>query len=363
MAAALDAAGQAAAAAAGVAAAAAANQDGKVSIKIDVFFGEPRDAKTPEQWAETLDRATGVNAWAPQAAAQAALEQFRGAAHTWATRLKKRGGVEAQALTTWPLLRVAFLARFQRGKTSTDKVALIAAMKQRQDEEEGDFVDRGDVAVLIAVEDELAAHCVAPNAELKKAAFVECRDTMTKLILMAGFKPEIRRKLEESAPAAGRTLEQIREAAVQLGRAAAEDRKRRGNAQIGAIEYDDGNNRPPPRQQPAASTTAVAGSREAAEFQVAAMQRAVAKQFGPKKEARTGADKSSARPAKGTGFFARMRQLPITSRDWICCNRCNQWGQHFASECKVDDQQLANMTKADRQNRPSGNAFDAQFPN
>lgn len=372
------------------AAAANAITETKINIRVDAFFGEDRDTKTPEQWAETLDRALDVNGWNQAAAANVAKEQLRGAAHLWVFKLKQQGGDKATALNEWRTMKPLFIKRFQKGKTPTDKVGLVSSLIQKANENEADFADRVEVGVWLMNEEKYGA-LAGPNLEVKQEAYNQCMSHMAMLHYMNGLKPEVRRSLNQSCPAGGRSMEETMEAASQVGEALRmEGRQAKSLAQLAGIEAEvaaaSGGLMGPP-QPPPPLLMKGATTKAAAEAQIAALQRQAAKTFGNAKKTKTpaapagrggggggGAPSGATGGAAGgagrgggaggnsePGYFKRMKALPIQAREWICCNRCGKWGQHFAYECKLSAQQILGVNKDDRTVIPTGPAFDVQF--
>jgi hypothetical protein len=55
---------------------------------------------------------------------------------------------------------------------------------------------------------------------------------------------------------------------------------------------------------------------------------------------------------------------PMSARDRRRhCWRCRQWGLHIRDECKLSDSDIARLEPKDRDSKPSGPAYDTQFPN
>lgn len=336
-------------------AARAVNKEGTITFKVDPFYAEARDAKTARQWAETLDRALGVNAWSQQQAAQAALEAFRGRAHTWAQTRDKQGGNVKTAMERWDTMRVPFLERFEVDKTPADKLSLLSNLRMAANESEEDFFDRTNYAMLTCTDEEKAT---ITDQRTRLQCFEMCRDTITQLLYMNGLPLDVRRVVEQGRPDAGYTLDQCHKAAVKAGRAR---RPQAAATQIAGVEM---------------TSAADPSSDEGMKQQIAALQRAyAAKQGGatggatPRRNAPRkapsgggGAAKSGDKP-KGNGWMAAQKALAMHLREWINCFKCKQWGQHFSDECCLSAAQIATLTPQDRYVKPTGQPSDKQFPN
>jgi hypothetical protein len=46
---------------------------------------------------------------------------------------------------------------------------------------------------------------------------------------------------------------------------------------------------------------------------------------------------------------------------WVLCHKCGQWGKHFARECKVGPQKMAELVRQDPNRPPPGPVKDAWF--
>jgi hypothetical protein len=319
--------------------------EGRITFKIDNFWGDAKDSQTPEQWTQTIERAKDVNRWTDATAASAAVESLRGDANVWAENLSWGEATDKTALTHWPDLKTKFLERFKRSQTPAEKVALVISLKQKANETTETFYDRVENVMKRCTKSELEGE---PEAD--KKGFTDCRSVMTKLMFLQGLRTDIRLWVEGTANEEEMTLDNCRKSAMRADKALKA------------------------KQGPTATTVArVAAFHDESNNEMAAELAALRQQVkgaqgnqGKKKNANANAGRSgaSAKPRSGgMGFFATQRTLPVAKREWIHCNSCLQWGQHFADECKLSAEEKGALRRQPRDQRPSGQPKDAQYPN
>ena len=67
---------------------------------------------------------------------------------------------------------------------------------------------------------------------------------------------------------------------------------------------------------------------------------------------------------KATGTTKNSKKVkPMADRGAILCWRCKQWGKHFQDECKLTTEQIQALTPQSKEDKPTGQVFDSQFPN
>lgn len=315
--------------------------EGRITFKIDTFWGDAKDSQTPEQWAQTIVRAKDVNRWTDLTAASAAVESLRGDANTWAENLAWGTADDKAALLSWDALKVLFLRRFKKLQTPAERIALIISLKQKGGESSEAFYDRVENVMKRCTYLELEEEHVD-----NRTGFIHCRALMTKLMFMQGLRTDIRLWVEGTATEDEMTLAACRTAAMRADKALKT------------------------KQGPIATTVARVAALETASndglaAEVAALRQQIGRSGNTNKKAtntgRSGA--ASTRPKPGTGFFATQRLLPMKKREWINCNGCYQWGQHFADECRLSADEKGSLNKQPRDQKPSGPPRDAQFPN
>jgi len=315
--------------------------EGRITFKIDTFWGDAKDSQTPEQWTQTIDRARDVNRWTPATAASAAVESLRGEANTWAENLAWGEATDIAALADWAQLKTLFLKRFKKSQTAGEKVSLIISLKQKGGESTEAFYDRVENTMKRCTRTELEA-----EDDDDKQGFKHCRAVMTKLMFMQGLRTEIRLWVEGTSNEEDMTLDNCRTSAIRAEK---------------ALKQKQGANPAATTQRMAAMSTGESG--DIAE-ELAALRQQVNRGGAKKKTANTGRSGANAKPrAAGTGFFATQRLLPMKKREWINCNACLQWGQHFADECKLSADERQSLNRQPRDQKPSGAPRDAQFPN
>lgn len=54
---------------------------------------------------------------------------------------------------------------------------------------------------------------------------------------------------------------------------------------------------------------------------------------------------------------------PMSQRGPMLCWKCRQWGKHIKEECKLSPAEITRLTPQSKEERPTGDVHDAQFPN
>ena len=57
----------------------------------------------------------------------------------------------------------------------------------------------------------------------------------------------------------------------------------------------------------------------------------------------------------------KVAEVPMKERGWLLCYKCRQYGQHLSSECQLEEDQVKQLTRMTKKDRPQGKAHDAQF--
>ena len=337
-------------------------QETRQVVKIPLYYGNGTDKITPNQWVETVDRARTINGWTRKQAADAACEAFRSDAEIFRENLLYGEQEEKDKLDDWTQLKTAFCERFQVEDNPIVKSQALQGLKQKPNETAQAFFDRTDNVIKKCLKDALAA---LPAAATGPQGFIACRKELTLMLFQCGLLPDVRVWVSAGSKGKKLTLAEAKEAALSADEALKVKARPPGPRALAAVDVDCeiagvATNQPKPGGQ--ATTSLEAKKQEIANLQreLAALQPAGA----AKPKAGRGAGGGGRGGGRGGGAGrGRLADKPIQQRDWILCHRCGQWGQHLSIECKIGADEMAKLQRQTDKDKPSGPAWDSQFPN
>jgi hypothetical protein len=302
--------------------------------KLPYFRGNAKDTMAAHTWADGVDRARGLHKWTEEMACQGAMEAFREQANTWRENLSRGTPEQKAMLKNWTNLKKEFLKRFSLTRSSAQQIDIVSNLTQRNNERAKDFYDRVLNSLDNVNEDEHDA-CTSDD---QKAGYLRCKNLHQRLLFVAGLLPETRKWVEAQMKPSEATLADLEQLANQWEGAA---KSKNSNRQIAGYSLE---------LAPEGASGGAANSEERIVAELAALKTQFARLAGGKKN--------------NTGEKKKTTMPPMSARDkWRNCFRCKQWGLHIRDECKLSDSQVAQLQPQDKVTKPSGPAFDSQFPN
>ena len=342
------------------------DRDTRQVVKIPLFYGNGSDRITPNQWVETVDRAQTINGWTQKQAADAACEALRADAEVFRENLLYGEQEEKAKLENWRDLKKAFTDRFQIEDNPIVKSQALHGLKQRQNESAQAFYDRTDNVIKKCLKEALNSLEAGATGQ---QGFVACRKELTLMMFQCGLLPDVRVWVSAGSKGRRLTLAEAKEAALSADEALKAKRAPTAGRALAAVDADSVAevgavntrfNNPPAGGSPI----------DAKKAEIANLQRELAAlQPGGGAKAKAGAGRGAGGRGGGRGGAAggagrgRLADKPIHQRDWVLCHRCGQWGQHMASECKLSGDEVGKLKRQTDAEKPSGPAWDSQFPN
>ena len=172
------------------------------------------------------------------------------------------------------------------------------------------------------------AQACANNDE--KRGFIACRDLFEAAIFLNGLKSDIRMYIEMDLKETS-TAEDI----YEMARTTEIALNSKSTHKVAMIEVqNDG--------------TLQAIQREVKEL---------------KKSLDTSSERVAAVGKKEKASKDRIKNKPMGQRAAMLCWKCKQWGKHLREECKLTSDEIARLTPQGKEERPTGEVFDAQYPN
>ena len=296
--------------------------------RLVIFRGNNKDTVTPEAWAEMVDRHITVLKWSPEQTAGAAIEAMRDDANLWRENLADHE-VKSAIHKNWVDFRKEFLKRFGKPKNRTAQIQDLGQLKQAGGEGLFSYLDRVQRVLNKLTKETLKEH----EDAAEKKGFNSCKNLIESSLFLNGLRNDIKLYVDlelQQKPKA--TAEEIyalaRETEIVMNSRAAHkahavdvsERKMDNlSAELervkNAINKGEANNQ----------TVAAIG-------------------------------KGKPKP-KGEPSPIHKRRRPTI------CFKCRQWGLHYAKECKLTADEIARLTPQTKDDKPTGQVFDAQYPN
>ena len=117
---------------------------GAYKVSLPFFTGQETAGLRADHFIHMVEQCGSINRWSHEAMTNAASLNLRDTARTW-SQLYFRANID---MTRWLEFKTAFLARFHRKTTLSDKQALISKLKQRSTETVDDFMERIELTIL-----------------------------------------------------------------------------------------------------------------------------------------------------------------------------------------------------------------------
>lgn len=304
--------------------------------RLVVFRGNTKDTVTAEAWAEMVDRHISVLKWSAQQTAGAAIESMRDDANIWRENVANSASEDKRAwLKDWTLMRPEFIKRFGKAKTRAAKVQGLGQLKQATNESCGTYQDR-----VVHVLDKLTAKamegCANPD---RRTGFTICRELFETAIFMNGLRTDIRLYVEMELKETS-TTEEIYELARTTEIAL--NSKSQTHHKVHTVEATD-------------------AKLDALKQELVEVRKALGAEGATVAAVSTGAKKKTGNKDKDNK--KKKTGKPMADRKPILCWRCKQWGKHFQSECTLTAEEIAVLTPMTKEDKPTGEIWDAQFPN
>jgi hypothetical protein len=289
--------------------------------KLERFRGNDRDTLDIKTWCLQVSRLDQVQKLGDKNTATIVMEALREQAHNWPLLLQDK---KPESAASWKLLQPLFLERFDKIVNKTQKVKLIAALQQRQNESSKDFLDRCKTAwygLLRKLRTKYAS-------DFEKAAHDDTRNECIKCMFICGMRNDIRMAVESIAGNTD-TLESALAAAVHYESALNIGGTKQGGAhrygQVAALEISGSSDT---AARSASSSKGPAGMQEI-KMELAAITSALAA-IGVQKKGRKQKPPGGAPPrgprkqptgstagGAGTGRSTSDALGPYYARDWI----------------------------------------------
>lgn len=328
-----------AAAAAGAAAAAAAapglGANGAMlpqseMSRLVVFRGNSKDTVTAEAWAEMVDRHISVLKWSPEQTAGAAIESMRDEVNIWRENIAV-SQTEKHLVKDWNALKPVFLLRFGKAKTRTSQIQGIGQLRQTSNESCNTYLDRV-VHTLNKLTHKHAERCTEGD---QREGFYICKDVLESALFLNGLRSDVKMFVDMDIK------EDTTKAAIYEMARATETAVNSKNHKVHALLSSD--------DRVDSLTAKIEELRRVVSTQVQAgrTQEVYAIAKGNPKKAKT--------PGKTTPMSER--------RGPILCWKCKQWGKHVIKECKLTADEIAQLTPQSKEDKPTGEVYDKQYPN
>ncbi|MCK5843274.1 MAG: hypothetical protein KAG97_01120 [Victivallales bacterium] len=117
---------------------------GAYKVSLPFFTGQETAGLRADHFIHMVEQCGSINRWSHEAMTNAASLNLRDTARTW-SQLYFQDYVD---MTQWVEFKTAFLARFHRKTTLSDKQALINKLKQRSHETVDDFMERIQLTIM-----------------------------------------------------------------------------------------------------------------------------------------------------------------------------------------------------------------------
>ena len=182
--------------------------DATRTLRLQYFRGNEADTMTAENWIAKIDRARGRCGWTSLVTAQTAVDYLRENADDWQQTLWNSTEEDQNALKDWDAFKTAFLERFSRVRTASQRVYALNHLKQKRTEKVAQFADR----VLLSIQEVTAASLNACQNDDIKRGYKRCCDDFTTWLFTAGMHAPLRQYLEKSTDET-RTFRQLTAAA------------------------------------------------------------------------------------------------------------------------------------------------------
>jgi hypothetical protein len=312
-------------------------RDIKGNAKVPFFFGDESDVYSPTLWMTNIEQLATTNGWTDVQKLNATLMSLQGPAGVWRESESDR---KPEDFRDWARFKTEFLARFQPSTTAVEAVKLIAGLQKRQDEPVRQFFDRVNRSVNLSTADSLRAAKLAwgDNHQRQEEGYKEARSHFVKALFVNGLPPSIRSVVEAKFSSLA-TLDDVLNAAIEAEVAASSS----GAAKIMELE-----------QQIAALRVATGGGPSRGNPPPRFYNTPAGRGRGG---ANPGGNPGSGPAAPG---LSHKQRVAIRST-WVLCHKCGQWGKHYARECKVGPQKLAELVRQDPNKPPSGPVRDPWF--
>ncbi len=299
------------------------------------FKGNTKDTITAEAWIDQVDRHITVLHWSPEQTAGAAIEAMREDANIWRENLGYSSETKP-LITDWTLLRPVFLARFTKLKNRAARVQALGQLKQGNESVHA-YHDRVTHSLNKLTALKMSQRPAGPRTE----GYLECREDLQAAIFLCGLKPELKTAVETELEETS-SLKDILKRALKVEQAHVS----RSTHKMASMEMgEDGGG-------------AQHQGRDMAEIKD--LIRSMNPGGATEAKETVAAFKAGSKPKKkGT-----VNSIPMATRtNAILCWKCKQWGKHLQTECKLSSEAIGRLTPQTKDDRPSGQVYDTQFPN
>ena len=323
--------------------------ESKIGIKIPTFFGDGSDGDktTAYKFREMIERAQSLNRWSDKDTAEVAILNMAGDAGDWADRLLRSTRPEERAIMElWSTMRPEFMKRFDIMPTPTQKVAKISNINQYQKESAKRYYDRLREALDYIGRETFMN---PPVGGTWQEGFLAANDAVFQTFYLRGLDPNIRLQVQAQL-GKGCTLEALVEKANEVDELIKEEKRTGSKAlQMAPINAQEQQAQKDQNEGQAKINKELQQELGQLSAQLAAMHAGRSKQAG----------KSTG--ASGTGQPGKVAQVPMKDRGWLLCYKCRQYGQHLATECQLNSEAIARLTRQSKKDKPEGKAYDSQF--
>ena len=299
--------------------------------RLVVFRGNNKDTVTAEAWTEMVDRHITVLKWSQEQTAGAAIESMRDDANIWRENLSNSSDPDKKAmLQDWTALRKAFLTRFGKAKTRAARVQGLGQLKQAPNETCGGYQDRVIHALNKLTSKTAGEEMSAPE----KRGFTKCRDLFETAIFLNGLRSDIRTYVElelRDDTTTDKIYETARHTEIALS-------SKKEQHKVAKLDVED--------------------KYEKLKTELAEIKKTLSS-GGDEVVAAVDKKKKDKKKANGKA----MKATPMGARSAMLCWRCKQWGKHMQSECRLTPDQINTLTPMTKDDKPTGEVFDSQYPN
>ena len=320
--------------------------ESKIGIKIPIFYGDGSDGgkTTAYKFREMVERAQTLNRWSDKDTAEMAISNMAGDADEWADRMVRSNRPEERIIMEkWSTMRPEFMKRFDVMPTPTQKIAKISNISQYPKETAKRYYDRLREALDYIGKETLMNPPVMGTWE---EGFLAASDVIFQTFYLRGLDPRIRLQVQAQL-GKGCTLEALVEKANEVDELLKEEKQAGSKALQMAPMHVQEIKAPGIDQE----TKTMVENKIKQELGMMSAQMA-AMHAGKGKQQRASPNEHPSR---------KVAEVPMKERGWLLCYKCRQYGQHLSSECQLEEDQVKQLTRMTKKDRPQGKAHDAQF--
>jgi len=303
-----------------------ADISGRTGIKLNlpVYSGEEESKVKADQFIGKVEHAGAAGHWDDATYVSMASFNMTGKANTWQVVYLHK---YPQHATQWAQFRDAFLTRFHRANTITERTFLLAQLSMKTSESVGDFHDRVQRTIM---ELRLSNECIL-------------------LFLLNGLTPSIKKTVEQTT---GLVTEHQFLTAALAAEAAQTTKVHRANITAIATSSE---RTPADVVRSDDSSDADDGEPSSKDAEIAALQQKFQKLnnkwkhrkkptvANPQQQQYRGSGgRNNSEPRRSGGGRSGTTGRSSTPNSTFCF-RCRRYGNHFANNCPVPQEMLATL--------------------